>query len=137
MASVVGTQRTPRRRKAITMVGLVSLSLAAATTASAGRSAPTSTDSNEPRKMVVRYDDLNLSSETGAKSLLHRLERAARQVCDKPSEFYPLTRVTVDRACYAQSLERAIEAVGAQRLSAAYQSKYGMASRAPIVRVPG
>jgi UrcA family protein len=136
MASFVGTMRA-QPRKTISIACLVFLPLAAATDALAARSVSAQTTLNQPPQVVVRYDDLNLSSDAGAKVLLHRLERAARQVCENPYETRTLAQLSVIHRCYAQSLERAIEVVGAQKLTTAYQSKYRLASRKFTLRTPG
>jgi len=94
-----------------------SLSLAAAANALAQTAAPS------PPQMIVRYDDLNLSSDAGTAILLHRLQRAARHVCGDTGERQPLAQLVEIRRCDAQSLEGAIAAVNAQKLTVAYQKR--------------
>jgi UrcA family protein len=137
MATFIGTMNTQRYGKAILVACLLLLSLPAAPDASAARPASSQTTLNEPAKVVVRYGDLNLSSDAGAEVLLRRLEQAARQVCGDPRERRPLAEISVILRCNAQSLERAIEAVGAQKLTAAYQSKYGSTARNFTARTSG
>jgi UrcA family protein len=94
-----------------------SLSLTAVTNALAQTAAPA------PPRMIVRYDDLNLSSDAGTALLLHRLERAARHVCGDTGERQPLAQLAEIWRCDAQSLEAAIAAVNAQKLTVAYQKR--------------
>ena len=91
----------------------------------------------EPPQVVVRYDDLNLSTEVGAAALLHRLELAARQVCGDSGARQPLTRLRTTQRCDARSLERAIAAVNLPQLTLAYRSKYLGVTRTAAIRTTG
>jgi len=62
----------------------------------------------------VRFDDLDLDRRAGAETLYQRLKSAAWRVCDlQPTRYRE--RVHERQGCYADSLRRAVEAVGRPR----------------------
>jgi UrcA family protein len=73
---------------------------------------------------VVRYADLDLTSDVGASALLRRIEAAARQVCGDPRVVQPLTRSTRIRRCNTQAIEHAVTAIGAPKVTLAYRVRY-------------
>jgi UrcA family protein len=77
----------------------------------------------------VRYANRDLGSEANARQLLGRIEVAAHEVCGD-QEFEPLTIQLAARRCYLGAVARAVEAVNAPRVKAAYVAKYG--PRQPI-----
>jgi UrcA family protein len=84
-------------------------SLLAATPAHAG-AAP------ERRAVIVRYNDLNLDSATGAGTLYRRIGSAARTVCGR-EEVSSLAEALQFQRCYDSAVARAIAAVGSPMLS--------------------
>ena len=64
---------------------------------------------------VVRYGDLNLSTEAGIATLKHRLSQAAKQVC--PSDGHDLADWFRARACRTDAFNRAVHAVGGPALA--------------------
>jgi UrcA family protein len=56
----------------------------------------------------VRYDDLNVTSESGRKELMTRLQSAANRVCEESSQRDVLQ---VQRACVKDTLSRALSQV--------------------------
>lgn len=64
---------------------------------------------------VVRYGDLNLSTEAGISTLKHRLSQAAKKVC--PSDGHDLADFTRARACETDAFNRAVHAVGGPALA--------------------
>jgi UrcA family protein len=68
-----------------------------------------------PPSAVVRYGDLNLSTESGISTLNHRLLQAAKKVC--PSDGRDLADFTRARACETDAFNRAVHAVGGPALA--------------------
>ena len=75
--------------------------------------------------IVVRYEDINLSTDSGAEVLLRRLESAARWVCGDHGEHISLVDLAPLNRCYAQTLAQAVSAVGAERLMTLYRTRHG------------
>ncbi len=75
--------------------------------------------------VVVHYEDINLSTDSGAKVLLRRLESAARWVCGDHGEHISLVDLEPLDRCYTQTLAQAVSAVGAERLTTLYRDKHG------------
>ncbi len=68
---------------------------------------------------TVRYGDLNLSTDAGAKTLYARISTAARQVC--PSvESRDLSHLSAAHACQRAAIDRAVHSVNSPHLAAAY-----------------
>jgi UrcA family protein len=103
--------KTPRALAAC-LTALVGCVLA--TTANAA-GAVTPTDGAP--SVVVRYDDLNLSSEQGALALYRRLSAAARRVCPRENS-RDLGDFTRSRACRSEAVARAVRAVNSPQLVA-------------------
>ena len=82
-------------------------------------SAAPSDDAGDAPKITVRYSDLDLSTEAGAKSLYNRISMAARQVCPS-DDSRELSRFAIARACQHAAVERAVRAVNSPHLAAAY-----------------
>jgi UrcA family protein len=97
-----------------TALGLTLASLCAVPAIAADR------DANEPRKVVVQYDELDLSSKQGAQTLYARLRNAARQVCASYESRDPSRRAIWD-ACYNQSLSNAVMQVNREAVTALHQ----------------
>jgi UrcA family protein len=79
-----------------------------------------------PRSLVVAYDDLNLASPKGAQGLYERITSAAKTVCDSRNS-RSLVAVAYHRACVAETIENAVNAVGSPQLTAVYQARSGRA----------
>jgi UrcA family protein len=84
-------------------------------------------DGSAAPQAVVKYADLDLTSDAGATALLRRIEAAARQVCGDPRVVQPLTRSTRIRQCNTQAIEHAVAALGAPKLTLAYRVRYSAA----------
>src|SRR5215469_9149194 len=67
---------------------------------------------DDVRRQVVRFDDLDLTQAAGAQELYHRIQTAARDVCEN---YYRLGR---DRSCIEQAIARAVSEVGVPLLMA-------------------
>lgn len=75
--------------------------------------------------MKVKFDDLDLSRKAGAQTLYDRLRSAARRVCaaDHSSALIPLIRS--ENRCFAESLQRAVEDIDNQILTALHEQRTG------------
>ena len=82
-------------------------------TASAG------TPATDVPMATVRYGDLDLSTNAGAKTLYNRISMVARQVCPS-DESRDLSRLHIARACQQAAIERAVRSVNSPHLAAAY-----------------
>ncbi len=69
----------------------------------------------------VSYADLNLGNVAGAETLYARLKRAAQKVCDDEAR-KPVNTLNAIRDCEETALNRAVEAVGSERLTDIHQS---------------
>lgn len=98
---------TTRARHALALVALATLGAAAAPAALAADTA----------QVAVRYTDLDLETEAGAQALYARIAAAARRVCPE-HDARDLHRSRAARECRADAIERAVSAVGNERLAA-------------------
>jgi len=70
-------------------------------------------------RVVVKYGDLNLATDTGTQILYRRLKAAARAVCPDFST-RDLLQADISRRCRAEALARAVHDVHSSRLAAIY-----------------
>jgi len=63
----------------------------------------------------VSYADLDISKPAGAKTLYHRIEAAARQVCEPTGK--GVGAAVQDRACIKQAIDLAVSRVDSAALS--------------------
>jgi UrcA family protein len=82
---------------------------------------------DEPQA-TVKFADLDLASDSGATTLLRRIEAAAAQVCGNPHEAQPLERLVRVQQCNARAIERAVTDVGAPKVMLAYRSRHSATS---------
>ena len=59
----------------------------------------------------VRYGDLNLGTEAGAKAMLQRLRHAAKVICG-PDSYDPMTLAFVYAPCVRETTDRAVARFG-------------------------
>jgi len=81
---------------------------------------PTHADEIVVATTTVKYGDLNLKSESGARNLYRRLQRAAAEVCDGVD-----ARSPAYRTCYERALAGAVDKVGAPALYAVHRASAG------------
>ncbi len=99
---------------------------ALALTSGPARAGPAATD--EPRSLTVRFADLNLASEAGARALLARLHAAADEVCAGPPDLRELERTSRYHGCVNDTVERALRQIRSPQVmavahgTAAYQA---------------
>jgi UrcA family protein len=77
-------------------------------------------DPSAPPSLVVKYDDLDLSTEKDAKTLYARLRMAARQAC-AAHDGRDLRRRALWRQCYDDALSGAVVKVNRDTVSALHQ----------------
>ena len=73
--------------------------------------------SDEVPSVVVRYGDLNLASEAGARKLYQRLTVAAQEVCPA-QDAHSLALLSYNRTCRANAIARAVHEINSPRLAA-------------------
>ncbi len=79
--------------------------------------ANTVTLNDEVPTVVVRYGDLNLATEAGARKLYHRLSVAAQEVCPSP-DTRSLALVDYNRTCRANAMAHAVHRINSPQLAA-------------------
>ena len=87
--------------------------------AAAANVADAATQPSDLPSMVVRYADLNITTEQGARSLYRRIVVAAQSVCPS-ADIRDLGRFAESRSCQEQAIARAVQAVSSPRLAAVY-----------------
>jgi UrcA family protein len=83
----------------------------------------------EPRREVVRFDDLNLNSDAGTQALYRRIEGAARYVCSDFDRTRELRMMTLYARCQEETINNAVDLVHCTSLSALYAKKRGKSLR--------
>jgi UrcA family protein len=75
--------------------------------------------------VAVKYGDLDLSTERGARILFARIQLAADEVCPAAADSRSLSRVEARNACLKDAIERAVQQVGSPRLAAVLSAQPG------------
>jgi UrcA family protein len=73
-------------------------------------------------KLTVKYGDLNLSTDTGARTLYRRIRGAARFVCGQEGRTIHEQQLWND--CYRSSIDGAVTAVHSPLLTQLYNSEH-------------
>jgi UrcA family protein len=94
--------------------GAVTLLVGAANIASAA-------SVDEVRSVNVRYDDILINTELGNTVLYRRIVSAAVQVCGSP-DIRDLDAIAATKTCQRTAVERAVESVHSQLLTAFYSA---------------
>jgi UrcA family protein len=95
--------------------------LAAATLATGAGSAPTAFAADQNTvSTIVKFSDLNLASQEGAKTLLHRINHAARVVCEPEPNFSSTGEVNDWRNCIANATSEAVSRLDSPMVTAQY-----------------
>ncbi len=99
---------------------------AASSAATAAEPYVTATADGAPA-VAVKYGDLDLTTERGARLLFTRIQIAADQVCPAAADSRSLSRVEARSRCVREAVARAVEQVGSPRLAAVFsgQSRHG------------
>jgi UrcA family protein len=82
----------------------------------------------EPRNVVVRYSDLNLSQPQDASTLYNRIQRAAREACED-DEASSLVRLQRFHRCVNQAVTNAVAAISSQLLTEIHEAQTHHQSR--------
>ncbi len=69
------------------------------------------------KSQVVRYGDLNLSSDEGVRALYHRIRKAARKVCTEANDSVQLQQRSF-RVCVDSAVANAVDKVNRPALTA-------------------
>jgi UrcA family protein len=96
--------------------GLVVLGTAALSSAAALAAAPIETPS-----LSVKYAQSDLEDSAAAEALYHRIQRAARIVCQQPNA-REVDRYHLYKVCYERAVDTAVANVGATALTAVHRS---------------
>ena len=76
---------------------------------------------DEVRSVNVRYDDIELNTELGNTVLYRRIVSAAVEVCGQP-DIRDLDAIAATRTCQRTAVERAVESVHSQLLTAIHSA---------------
>jgi UrcA family protein len=76
-----------------------------------------------PPKIVVNYDDLDISHPRGLEELYSRIETAAMTLCDYDRLHKELARQRRPAACYRAAVDDAIRQVNKPTLTALHKTK--------------
>jgi UrcA family protein len=79
--------------------------------------------------LTVRYDDLNLGNKQGVKTLHHRIERAAQDVCGPSARAGSRVQSIAWRDCVSAAVAGAVAAVDQPALSAYHAANHPDAKR--------
>jgi UrcA family protein len=82
----------------------------------------------EPKNVVVRYSDLNLSQPQDVSTLYNRIQRAAREACED-YEAPSLARLQQFHRCVDQAVTNAVAQISSQRLTEIHEAQTHHPSR--------
>ena len=77
---------------------------------------------NNPPQVVVKYDDLNVRTDQGAKVLYRRIRGAAQTVCEAYEAGGHLIAPAAWRACFNQAMASAVKKIGNERVTALHEA---------------
>jgi UrcA family protein len=89
---------------------------------------------DEPRRVTVRYDDLNLSSVEGREQLAKRVRFAVRSVCPSTTARTSLIEPAYVRQCEAEAGHRAETRVAA--LLSGHGARFADHGTQPVITAP-
>ena len=72
-------------------------------------------------QVVVTFDDLNVASPAGARTLYARLKSASQQACGNRPDARDLQRYRDYKACYEKALDKAVHKVDSAQLQALHR----------------
>ena len=78
--------------------------------------AQATTPSDDVPTIVVKYDDLNLATEAGARTLYRRLSTAAHEVCPF-EDSKSLREIAYNNTCRAEAIARAVHDINSPQLA--------------------
>jgi UrcA family protein len=74
------------------------------------------------RQQLVKYEDLNLSTQRGVQTLYRRIARAAENVCGVEEMPRPIGQKMSERRCHQEAVQAAVAKVNRPELSAHHAS---------------
>ena len=99
---------------------------------SAGFAAPGSAgEADQPRTIVVKYGDLDLTSAAGASLLYQRFKHAAWKVCKKPDGAFGDPAAFLH--CYHEALARAVGELSNATVTQLYNGEHKDKALPPVV----
>jgi UrcA family protein len=111
---------TSHNTKRITLAAVTALCLSSAAIGAyadeTGKEVPT---------VTVRYSDLNLGTQAGAKALYSRIRYAAEEVCGNPDWRQRFESAAV-KACIDRAISTSVHSVNNSRLTSVYDSDMGV-----------
>jgi UrcA family protein len=111
---------TSHNTKRITLAAVAALCLSSAAIGAyadeTGKDAPT---------VAVRYSDLNLGTQAGAKTLYSRIRYAAEEVCGNP-DWHERFESAAVKACTDRAISTSVHSVNNARLTSVYDSDRGV-----------
>ncbi len=81
-------------------------------------------DFGMPSKAVVKYSDLDINTEAGARALFHRLMKAADEICPVDATTHYLNRI--ENTCVYATMTTAVRNVNSAALSKFYAARTGI-----------
>jgi UrcA family protein len=116
----MSTRIAPRSSNSRAKIALLLLVGGMAGAMTIGAAAAATTDDEVPR-LVVRYSEQSLATDSGARALYRQLVNAANRVCPE-LDVKNLAGFEVARSCRKQAIARAVQQVNNPRLAAVYAS---------------
>jgi UrcA family protein len=101
-----------------------SCALLAITLALSGAATARAETGGEISHEAVRFDDLDLASDSGARHLAARIEKAAKQVCAVPDTVF-----LNESECRREAIARAINTLARRQLASAAPNTLGGATK--------
>jgi UrcA family protein len=114
----------------LTVAAAITAGMLAGFAADGSEAAPAPAIGTVTRSVTVRYDDLDLTREAGARALYARLNAAAKRVCGS-SELRDLQSQRAWRQCYSAALGDAVGRSGNARVAALHEEAAGGKLRKP------
>lgn len=112
--------KTNTNTKRITLATIAALCLS-----SAAIGAYAEETGNDVPTRTVRYSDLDLGTQAGAKALYRRIRYAAEQVCGNPDWRQRFESAAV-KACIGRAISSSVHSVNDARLTSVYESDIGV-----------
>jgi UrcA family protein len=102
---------------------IVSAALLLAAGAALAGTGAQATAFDRPQTRIVRYGDLDLSTDRGIQTLYRRIEIAARAVCGEAERPDSLVPAAGFRRCIAEAIDSAVAKVSQPALTAYYERR--------------
>ncbi len=101
------------------LLGLALVASLSASALAAGPVAAQAQDTGAGLAVSVRYSDLDINREAGARVMLKRIQWAASEACGGEPDLRVLERRMIYDRCRSQTIERAVTALNAPLVTAA------------------